>query len=266
MLFRDKENCSIKHSSLCSSGTKLYTVSDTLFFFTKKANIAVLGATIILMLPITFLVFDQYSISFEAKSAGVSEHRYLPLTNIKPLKWLFSIVWNGNIQFRDDRFTCPARQSPSAVPRRGRTWPGSVCCWGEWKTEWFPPRRWALLRWWPEDTMMGESVNYQRARPLCLRHGPFHHLFVSSDLSVEHFIFLATAFNFAGASLLRPLPMYFSRFHLTPCDCLLNVQSWLNEPGLSMGATKQQHDGVFPLDCIHMVWFAAWQKESRGVH
>lgn len=82
MLFRDKENCSIKHSSLCSSDTELYTHLKTLtryFVFTKKANIAVMGAIILIATFITFLVFDQYAILFEAKSPGVSEHLYLIL-------------------------------------------------------------------------------------------------------------------------------------------------------------------------------------------
>lgn len=151
-------------------------------------------------------------------------------------------------------------------------WPGSACCWEEWKTEWFPPQHWALLCWWPEEMRVGETIIYlcdsnsAVHTPRCVFANPFHHLSVSSDLSMEHLIFLSTAFDSPGTTLVGPLSMYLSRFHLSPCDCLLNVQSGLNEPGLSMGATKQRHDGVFPLDCIHMVWFAAWQKESRGVH
>lgn len=93
---------------------------------------------------------------------------------------------------------------------------------------------------------------------------------VSSDPSREHFIFLSQL------SLLIPqappcmVPL--SAVSVSPAlvpHCVrlsLNMPSWLNEPGLSMGATKQQCDGVFPLDCSHMVWFAAWQKENRGVH
>lgn len=194
-------------------------------------------------------------------------------TYICHFKFLFRIAWIGMILFEDDRFTCPALQSPSAVPGRGRRWPGSVCCWGEWRTEWCPPPRWALLCWWPEDTMMGETVIYLCDLSRSAAYMPAVSAQTHSTTSLSPVTYLWNALSFYLRLLILRTPpsrvalsKYLSPVHLSPCDCLLNVQRWLNEPGLSMGATKQQHDGVFPLDCIHMVWFAAWQKESRGVH
>lgn len=128
------------------------------------------------------------------------------------------------------------------------------CCVGGLKTRgWVKPLFICATR--PE----GQRTHLLCARkstlpPRCLQWPIYRTL----NLSIQSFWFLG---NLPLASSL-----FLSLVSAWLCDCLLNVRSWLNEPGLSMGATKQQHDGVFPLDCIHMVWFAAWQKESKGVH
>lgn len=84
---------------------------------------------------------------------------------------------------------------------------------------------------------------------------PIHHLLSGVAHMVNTFSINHRSTEYASPTLVP------DRMQLS-----LNVPSWLNEPGLSMGATKKRCDGVLPLDCSHMLWFAAWQKENRGVH
>lgn len=258
MFFRDKKTA-ISSIYLCVLRAPNFIYVTRYFLQTKQ----ILHFWGVLIIPIAA---DRDPILSDAKNAGVSEHPYLPLTNLKQLKLLFRIAYTGMIRIylsRTAKSFCCSRAWTNVTRKclllrrvENRVIPSSTL------------GLVVLVAWRHDDGWNRYSSAWQTcsAHARCVCANPFHHLSVSSDPSVEHFIFLATAFNSAGTSLLRPLSVYLSRFHLTPCDCLLNVQSWLNEPGLSMGATKQQHDGDFPLDCIHMVWFAAWQKESRGVH
>lgn len=108
------------------------------------------------------------------------------------------------------------------------------------------------------------GVTYTALHTCCALPNLFSPALVSSDQS-KHFIFLS---HFLLLPLRAPPPVLsVSSAPVPHCVWLpLNVPTRLNEYGLSVGATKQQCDEVFPLDCSHMVWFAVWQKENRGVH
>lgn len=162
MPWRDTENCRIKHLSMFIPAHNRF-----LYLTLKIKRIIVLFGVFFklgysyLSLLIFFLVMDQYSNCLMLKARGcVSVHWSFPLANIKRLKFLFKTIHIVIILSSDDAFTCPVQRSPSAVPGRGQTWPGSACCWEEWRTEWFPPQHWALLCWWPGDTGIGETIIY----------------------------------------------------------------------------------------------------------
>ncbi len=175
-----------------------------------------------------------------------------------------------------DAFTCLVQRSLSAVPRRGRMWSGSACCWAVWRTAWCPPLHLAVLCWWPEDRKWEETVFF-----LCVISPKVHYTPAAPSLIYFTPVCLKWPISWTlhlsiralpPASLTTSLAASVATVSASPAsalDCVwlsLNVPSRLNERGLSMGATKQQCDEVFPLDCSHMVRFAAWQKENRGVH